>query len=65
MPELFEQADSLPIVVADRRRCRDRRSSWRGGRRDSDWINRPLDSLARIARAQDRATGWWRRIFVR
>jgi hypothetical protein len=30
--------------VADRRRIPDRRATWRGGRRDSDWKHRPLDA---------------------
>ncbi len=30
-----------PPPMVDRRRTPDRRAVWRGGRRDSDWINRP------------------------
>lgn len=30
--------------VVDRRRIPDRRATWRGGRRDSDWKHRPLDA---------------------
>jgi hypothetical protein len=30
-----------PPPMVDRRHRPDRRAVWRGGRRDSDWINRP------------------------
>lgn len=30
--------------LADRRKNPDRRQVWRGGRRDSDWLNRPPDA---------------------
>ncbi len=30
-----------PVPLVDRRRNPDRRSVWRGGRRNSDWVNRP------------------------
>jgi hypothetical protein len=33
-----------PFPVVDRRRTPDRRKVWRGGRRDSDWVNRPLSA---------------------
>jgi len=29
-------------TAADLRRTADRRTSWRGGRRDADWLNRPI-----------------------
>jgi hypothetical protein len=45
----------------DRRRTPDRRKEWRGGRRDTDWINRPPDSLARLQAAQ-RHPGTIRRV---
>jgi hypothetical protein len=34
-----------PPPVVERRRTPDRRAVWRGGRRDSDWINRPPSAL--------------------
>jgi hypothetical protein len=37
------------ILTADRRLRPDRRHMWRGGRRDHDWINRPL-TTTRFAR---------------
>lgn len=35
----------LTSVAVDRRRSADRRSYWRGGRRDSDWLTRPAGAL--------------------
>jgi hypothetical protein len=42
--------DDVPVVLFDRRRAPDRRRAWRGGRRDSDWLNRPPGALARLER---------------
>lgn len=50
--------DLPPVVRVDRRRAPDRRVGWRGGRRDADWLNRPSNSLARMARV---AKTWRRR----
>ena len=44
----------------DRRRSPDRRKVWRGGRRDSDWTNRPLGGLDRLEREAKRSA--WRRV---
>jgi hypothetical protein len=52
----------LPPPLYDRRKTPDRRRVWRGGRRDSDWVNRPIGALARL----DREHAWrdrWRRTF--
>ena len=41
-------ADELPpIVTTERRRTPDRRTRWRGGRRDLDWLSRPLHAWPR------------------
>jgi hypothetical protein len=37
-----------PPPMLDRRRTPDRRTVWRGGRRDSDWHDRPLGALDRL-----------------
>jgi hypothetical protein len=42
--------DAPPVILVDRRRWPERRAMWRGGRRDSDWTNRPLGALARLER---------------
>ena len=45
--------DGVPNVApGERRRQPDRRDRWRGGRRDSDWANRPPDALTRIEQAR-------------
>jgi hypothetical protein len=46
----------------DRRKTPDRRGSWRGGRRDSDWIIRPPGALRRFDSLQRRVIqiGKWR-----
>jgi hypothetical protein len=51
-----------PVVLYDRRKSPDRRSTWRGGRRDSDWIDRPPGALHRFERLQRRVVqvGRWR-----
>jgi hypothetical protein len=41
-----------PAHGMDRRRVPDRRKAWRGGRRDSDWQNRPLGALDRLDEAK-------------
>jgi hypothetical protein len=49
-----------PVPVYDRRRTPDRRKVWRGGRRDSDWLNRPIGGLNRLEREAKVST--WRRV---
>jgi hypothetical protein len=48
--------------VMDRRRTPDRRTIWRGGRRDSDWINRPPSALEKLE-SRKRAALWKRAVF--
>lgn len=50
MRYIHELVDIVPGVVVDRRHASDRRTTWRGGRRDADWVNRPLGGWARIER---------------
>jgi hypothetical protein len=42
-------------LVAERRDTSDRRTEWRGGRRDADWLYRPPDALKRLEVLQRRA----------
>ncbi|HSC27967.1 MAG TPA: hypothetical protein VLD67_11875 [Vicinamibacterales bacterium] len=51
MKHIIVQADDIPYLpsVMDRRKGPDRRTAWRGGRRDSDWLNRPPGAWAQIA----------------
>jgi len=37
--------DVPPLLLVERRQTPDRRETWRGGRRDSDWISRPPGAL--------------------
>jgi hypothetical protein len=53
-----EFSDFPPVVLIERRRRPDRRRTWRGGRRDSDWINRPPGVLSRMPGKP--APGLWR-----
>jgi hypothetical protein len=54
MHERHVVSDGLDVPAArplvDRRRIPDRRAAWRGGRRDSDWVNRPQGTLAQFNR---------------
>jgi hypothetical protein len=54
--------DDLPLlpVHVDRRLNPDRRVIWRGGRRDSDWIARPLGAWQRLERETASPTGFRR-----
>ena len=54
--------ENLPWFVADRRRTPDRRTPWRGGRRDTDWtVNRPSGVLDRLASSRTEWFAPWRR----
>ncbi len=49
MANAQELSDDLPHVVAlERRRQPDRRGMWRGGRRATDWTNRPLGAWGQL-----------------
>ena len=39
---LADFCDAPPIVTVERRHTPDRRTDWRGGRRDTDWLSRPI-----------------------
>ena len=50
--------DDIPVVFQERRKgAATRRSVWRGGRRDTDWTERPPDSWRHLQRR--RLTGRW------
>lgn len=50
--------EDVPLIAKDRRCQPDRRMEWRGGRRDTDWTNRPPGSLEQFAARQ--AVNRWR-----
>jgi hypothetical protein len=52
MHHAAERIEIVPRVVVDRRHAADRRASWRGGRRDTDWINRPQGEPAQVERGE-------------
>ena len=52
-----------PPVFVERRRTPDRRKEWRGGRRDSDWINRPPAALAEFELRQQKMSMFKRAVF--
>jgi hypothetical protein len=59
MQRIADRRASVRIeATPDRRRCPDRRSKWRGGRRDTDWTCRPAGAswteLEPVVR-----TRWW------
>ena len=52
-----------PIVMMERRCTPDRRTRWRGGRRDRDWLTRPphawsRSTLSSRTRARLAVPGW-------
>jgi hypothetical protein len=57
MRHIIADVSDIPPAhpLVDRRRTPDRRMVWRGGRRDSDWVNRPLNGLANLEGRQRRA----------
>jgi hypothetical protein len=65
MRRITERVDVVPGVIVDRRRGGDRRALWRGGRRDTDWINRPLDLPVPVDDDERRTSGWRRWLALR
>jgi hypothetical protein len=57
------QTDDVPhLPILMDRRCRpDRRETWRGGRRDSDWQHRPLGAWDRVGAP---AVPRWRQVLA-
>ena len=57
MRHIIVEVSDIPAAppLVDRRCTPDRRAVWRGGRRDSDWVNRPLSGLANLKARQRRA----------
>jgi hypothetical protein len=58
------QTDDIPAApfLMDRRRTPERRTIWRGGRRDSDWRNRPLGAWNRVHDAESESS--WKRVLA-
>ena len=50
--------DDLPVVIAtERRHTPDRRGTWRGGRRSTDWTERPIGAWRHL---EQQFSGWRR-----
>jgi len=50
MRHIIADVSDIPPAhpLVDRRTTPDRRTVWRGGRRDSDWVSRPPNGLASL-----------------
>ena len=67
MQEFSDTTDIPPVIVVERRHLPDRRDFWRGGRRNTDWMSRPIGAwrhleqslvaVAAVVRAADRPPG--------
>jgi hypothetical protein len=62
MRRVAELMHVFPGAVVDRRLSQDRRTDWRGGRRDEDWTSRPQGAMT-VAERRQPGEGGWRRWF--
>jgi hypothetical protein len=60
MAHIILEGDDVPSAPPkmDRRRVSSRREVWRGGRRDSDWLNRPAGALAHFEESRRQRARW-------
>lgn len=66
MGQIAPAEKEVPDVVhGERRRQADRREHWRGGRRDSDWANRPANALAGGAEPKRNSWRGWIQSFLK
>jgi hypothetical protein len=61
MQEFSGATGSSPVVAVERRRIQDRRGIWRGGRRNTDWMSRPVGGWARL----EQTVSPWRQWFAK
>jgi len=52
MHDTTGSSDLPPVILVERRRNPDRRTGWRGGRRNTDWINRPVGAWPHLTRRE-------------
>ncbi len=58
MREFIDVSD-VPVFPAEERRLRpDPRSSWRGGRRNTDWTNRPIGAWRHLEQGRSPWRHW-------
>jgi hypothetical protein len=48
MPEVIDTTDVPPVIIVERRHLPDPRSGWRGGRRNTDWMSRPIGAWRQL-----------------
>jgi len=65
MREDIDLQDLPPVITVERRRLPDRRTFWRGGRRNTDWTNRPLGAWALLERQRSIWLDWLARLSFR
>jgi hypothetical protein len=58
MQEFSDATDIPPVIVVERRHLPDRRSFWRGGRRNTDWINRPIGAWRQLEQGRSPWRHW-------
>jgi hypothetical protein len=61
MQEFSDATDIPPVIVVERRHLGDRRSFWRGGRRNTDWMRRPIGAW----RQMEQSLSPWRQWFAK
>jgi hypothetical protein len=55
MQNVIDATDLPPVIVVERRHLRDRRGWWRGGRRNEDWMRRPIGAWRHL---EQRLSPW-------
>jgi hypothetical protein len=53
--EMSEPCDAPMVVMVEKRHTPDRRAFWRGGRRNTDWFNRPIGAWRNL---EQRLSPW-------
>lgn len=66
MASVDELSDDIPpVVLLERRHQPDRRGLWRGGRRASDWTNRPLGAWSQLEKHLVPWRQWFEKLSLR
>jgi hypothetical protein len=61
MQEFSDATDLPPVIVVERRHLPDRRGFWRGGRRNTDWMRRPIGAWRHL----EQSLSPWRQWFTK
>jgi hypothetical protein len=62
MQELSDATDVPPVVGVERRHLPDRRGFWRGGRRNTDWMSRPIGAWRHLEQSLSPWRQWISRL---